>query len=155
MTRTVREVRKRGAFGWIFLLLFYGVNAWFAWAFFKGMANVAPLLNDQTMSKAEQTGATIGTVLGFGSILAMWTFAAVITGLLALLTRGKRVLIEDELPPAPKVSFVKMAGPVPPDEFIKRANAKKGFDAVQAVAYVGAAAVALVIGFAAVNWLIN
>jgi hypothetical protein len=80
---TYKEVRKRGFFGWVFLLLFYGVNIWFAWAVMKGLANVAPHVNNPSYSAAEQAGANIGLVVGFGSMLAMWTFAAVITGLLA------------------------------------------------------------------------
>jgi hypothetical protein len=100
MTKIVREVRKRGVFGWIFLILFYGVNLYFGYALIRGLAAVAPSINDPNASQAEQAGTSIGLMIGFGSILAMWGFCAVITGLLAMVTRGKRILIEDETPTA-------------------------------------------------------
>src|SRR6476646_2879842 len=87
-TRVVREVRKRGVMGWIFLILFYGVNIYFAYALFKGLQAAAPSMNDSRAAQA-------GTAIGVSFVLAIWAFATVITGLLAMLTRGRRVLVED------------------------------------------------------------
>jgi hypothetical protein len=91
---------QRGVMGWVFLILFYGVNLYFAWALFRGLAAVSTHLNDPT--------ANIGVALGLGSVLAMWAFAAVITGLLAMLTRGRATLVEDERPPMPEVDSDKL-----------------------------------------------
>ena len=63
LTRVVREVRQRGVMGWLFPILFYGVNLYFAWALVRGLAAVAHHLNDHTASKAAQVGAAIGVAL--------------------------------------------------------------------------------------------
>ena len=44
-------------------------------------------------SAAGQAGAAIGTGLGIGTILFVWMFGAVITGLFALLTRGSKTIV--------------------------------------------------------------
>jgi hypothetical protein len=41
-------------------------------------------------SEAERTGAALGVTMGTGVILFIWALGAVITGLLAILTRGQR-----------------------------------------------------------------
>jgi len=94
MSRTIRkEIRKRGVVGWFFLLIFIGFNVLMAYAFFAGMANVASI--PEPSSSAGRAGAAIGTTLGAGMILFIWAAGSVITGLLALLTRGQKTIIEE------------------------------------------------------------
>jgi hypothetical protein len=94
MARVIRrEVRKRGFFGWLFLLIFFAFNAlmvaWLIsyWNSISGM--VAP------GSDAGRAGAAIGATLGTGAIFFVWVTGAVVTGLLALLTRGGKSYIEE------------------------------------------------------------
>jgi hypothetical protein len=87
MARIVRrEVRKRGFFGWLFLLVFLGFNALMVYflARFIGLVSALP-------GTAEQAGGGIA----IGLLLIVWVCGSVITGLLALLTRGQRSYIEE------------------------------------------------------------
>ena len=45
------------------------------------------------MSEAEKAGTGIGVGIGMMMILILWALGSVITGLLALLTRGSKVMI--------------------------------------------------------------
>ena len=56
-----REVRKRGFFGWVFLLLFLGFNALMALMFFGGMSGVADM--PAASSEAEMAGRAIGATM--------------------------------------------------------------------------------------------
>jgi hypothetical protein len=81
----------RGFFGWVFLIVFLAFNllmlAWMVgyWQFIGSMDFGKP-------GDPGQTGATIGAALATGFILFVWVCGAVITGLLALLTRGRSVV---------------------------------------------------------------
>ncbi|WP_394689017.1 hypothetical protein [Hoeflea sp.] len=88
-----REVRKRGFFGWVFLLLFLGFNALMALLFFGGMSGVADM--PAANSEAEMAGRAIGATMAGGMILVVWALGAVITGLLAILTRGSKTIVEE------------------------------------------------------------
>lgn len=88
-----REVRKRGFFGWLFLLLFLGFNAVMALFFFGGMSGVAEM--PAPASEAEMAGRAIGATMAGGMILVVWALGAVITGLLAILTRGSKTIVEE------------------------------------------------------------
>jgi hypothetical protein len=84
------ETRKRGFFGWLFLIIFWAFNALMAvWMFSYWSA----LSKVTTASDAEHVGAVIGGSIGTGVILFCWVAGAVIFGLFALLTRGKRRLV--------------------------------------------------------------
>lgn len=87
-----RETRKRGVFGWIFLLIFLGFNAFMALAMIRGLTSAAdiPAVND-----AERAGRTMGAIIGGGALLVIWFLGAAITGLLAMLTRGSKTVIEE------------------------------------------------------------
>ncbi len=82
--------RKRGVVGWFFLVVFLIWNAIMAlttWAAFQGIQGVpAP------KSGAEAAGAAIGTAVVGTVILWVWLFGSLITGLLALLTRGSKTV---------------------------------------------------------------
>lgn len=87
-----REIRKRGFFGWVFLLIFLGFNALMAiW-----LISYWSLLGDiDAASDAEKAGAVIGGTIGTGFLLVFWALGSVITGLLALLTRGRKSIVEE------------------------------------------------------------
>lgn len=87
-----REIRKRGFFGWVFLLLFFAFNAFMVlWAYHAVQA--ASLINAQT--QAEAAGAVVGAGLAGGVIVFLWLAGAVILGLFAILTRGRKTVIEE------------------------------------------------------------
>lgn len=88
-----REVRKRGFFGWLFLLVFLGFNALMvAWvvAVVGAVADGPPVA-----SEAEKAGRAVGAGLGFAMILVVWALGAVVTGLLAILTRGSKTIVTE------------------------------------------------------------
>ena len=89
MNEVYVERRKRGFFGWLFLLLFLGFNLLMLVWMFLYWADVGEVINTSG-SEAEQTGAAIGATLGTGFILFFWVCGAVILGLLAMLTRGRK-----------------------------------------------------------------
>jgi hypothetical protein len=86
--------RRRGFFGWVFLLLFLlfyvAMALWVA-----GAWRVSSDMASSTTDHAEQAGIAIGGFIAGAALLWIWFFGAVITGLLAFLTRsGKTVMIE-------------------------------------------------------------
>jgi hypothetical protein len=87
-----REVRERSFTGKFFLVVFFVFNGLMVWWLLDYWGEVAGHLN--TGSSAERTGAALGTTFGTGIILVIWTLGAVITGLLAILTRGQRTYVE-------------------------------------------------------------
>jgi hypothetical protein len=94
MARIIRrEVRERGFFGWVFLLIFLGFNA----LMFYWLINYWSAIGGHVTSGTEagRTGAAIGATMATGVIFFFWAAGAVITGLLALLTRGRKTDIEE------------------------------------------------------------
>lgn len=96
MARIVRkETRKRGFFGWVFLLIFFAFNAlMIAWllTYWGAIGGHLSSGND-----AYRTGAAIGATIGTGMIFFFWAAGALITGLFALLTRGRKTYIEETI----------------------------------------------------------
>jgi len=90
-TRRLVEKRKRGFFGWIFLIIFWGWNALMAWALVMGAgaANCA-----QYATRAEQDGCNAGAGIGIMMVLFMWAVGSVVFGMLAYFTRGRREMVE-------------------------------------------------------------
>ncbi|AXK79621.1 hypothetical protein DW352_03255 [Pseudolabrys taiwanensis] len=87
------ERRKRGFFGWLFLLLFVAFNVlMLVWLASYWIA-IGPRMSEG--SAAAQAGSAIGATMGTGLILSMWTCGAIILGLFALLTRGRKIVIEE------------------------------------------------------------
>jgi len=79
---------KRGFFGKVFLWLFYLFNAFMAWWLVEGSIGASEVM-DTAVSEVEKAGAAIGTGIGVTMILMLWAIGAIITGLLALMTRPK------------------------------------------------------------------
>jgi hypothetical protein len=96
MSRIVRkEIRQRGFFGHIAKWLFIVFNLFMGLVFFMGMSGASQGFDDQ-MSDAGKAGAAIGTFIGASLILGFWAAGSLILGLLALLTRGNKTIIEEE-----------------------------------------------------------
>ena len=86
------EKRKRGFFGWVFLVLFIGWNALMLIWLLSFSLHVNEAMTSAS-TQAENVGAQIGTSMGAMMILFVWVAGAVITGLFALLTRGSKTVV--------------------------------------------------------------
>ena len=87
------EKRKRGIFGWIVAILFWGFNALMAaWvASYWGILGTM-----ESEDEIVQVGTVIGGTIGTGMLFTLWFFGAVILGIMMLFTRGKKVIITRE-----------------------------------------------------------
>jgi lipoprotein signal peptidase len=93
MTETYIEKRKRGFFGWVFLILFIGWNAlMMVWLIGFSM-RVNEVTQGADLTQIQNAGYAVGAGLGGMMILFVWVMGAVITGLLALLTRGSKTVV--------------------------------------------------------------
>lgn len=88
---TVKHVR--GPVGKIVKWLFIGFNLLMVFWLFSYWDNIAPMMN--TGSSAKQAGAVIGSTIGTGMILMIWVLGAIVLGIVVMLTKGKRVEIEE------------------------------------------------------------
>jgi uncharacterized membrane protein (DUF485 family) len=82
---TVVTRRKRGIFGWFFLLLFIGFNLLMLWIAGAGYG----LLGHVPMPSANVV--TLGVAIGVAAFLVCWLLEFLLLGLFALLTRGRKV----------------------------------------------------------------
>lgn len=92
MTETYTETRRRGFFGWVFLLIFIGWNVLMVAWLIAGAGGSAEVMNAAD-SEAGRAGAAVGAGIGVIMILFVWCIGAVITGLLALVTRGSKTVV--------------------------------------------------------------
>lgn len=92
MTETYIEKRKRGFFGWFFLIVFIAWNAMCVVWLGSFSIHVNEAVTNAS-SQAGQVGAQVGAGIGGMMILFVWVMGAVITGLLALVTRGSKTVI--------------------------------------------------------------
>ena len=106
MTTTIRrEYYRRGFSGKLFKFLFIAFNVVMALWLFSYWGTVGEQM--QTISsEAGRTGAGIGAAVGTSFIGMLWMFGAVVLGLLTLLTRGQKVVVE-ETPDGPQPSALK------------------------------------------------
>lgn len=88
-----REVRKRGFFGWLFLIVFLLFNLLMLFMVVASMTGMADM--PEPSSEAEAAGRALGAGLAGGFLIFIWAAGAVITGLLALLTRGSKTIVEE------------------------------------------------------------
>lgn len=93
MARKLVEKRRRGIAGWLFLGLFWTWNVLMVVWLVAGLGENASKY-EQLTSEAARTGHAAGTGIAFIMILLVWALGAIIFGLLAYFTRGRRELIE-------------------------------------------------------------
>lgn len=89
------ERRKRGFFGWFFLVVFLLFNGLMAVWLIAYWARVLPMTS--AGSEGGRAGAAIGATIGTGVIISFWTCGAIVLGLFVLFTRGRKVIIEEEI----------------------------------------------------------
>lgn len=87
-----KETRKRGFFGWVFLILFIGFNLFMLLWVVSGASAVSEV---EVGSKLESDARAVGGVIGMGIILFIWACGAVVLGLFTLLSRGKKIIVEE------------------------------------------------------------
>lgn len=94
MSQVVRiEKRKRGFFGKLIKYVFIAFNVIMAVIFITGVNNISNM--PEASSDAGRAGAAIGTAVGIGMILFIWALADIILGILVMLTRGSKIIIEN------------------------------------------------------------
>jgi beta-lactamase regulating signal transducer with metallopeptidase domain len=91
------ERRKKGVFGWFFLIVFWIFNLIMLTSCVAGMSGASSTVASAN-SDAEQAGAAIGSALGLGMILSIWAAGALILGLFVLFTRGQKIIETIEKP---------------------------------------------------------
>lgn len=91
-----REVRKRGFFGHVFKWLFVGFNLLMLVWLISYWVSVGEMMATAG-SEAERAGGAIGTTIGTSMLMFFWLCGAVILGLFAMMTRGKKYLVTEEL----------------------------------------------------------
>lgn len=95
MARIVRtEVRRRSFFGKVFKILFVIFNLLMAAWLVSYWVQIGDLMG-KIDTDAGRVGGSIGATLGTGFILAFWAAGDVVLGILTLLTRGKKILIDE------------------------------------------------------------
>jgi hypothetical protein len=93
MARIIRkETRKRGFFGWLFLLTFLAFNCLMAAWLISYWTTIGQMIPS---GDAEAAGTAIGATIGTSMLLGMWMAGAVILGLFVLLSRGRKTIIEE------------------------------------------------------------
>jgi hypothetical protein len=83
------EIARRGFFGWLFLIVFWGFNLLMAgW-----LISYWHVLGQMQTAPNEAAGHAIGSVIGTSIVVLFWVAGAVVFGLLAMLTRGRKTVI--------------------------------------------------------------
>ena len=90
MVRT--EKRERSAIGKVIKWIFIAFNLLMALWLVGGLHSASKI---QTFSAAEQIGAGIGVTIGVTVLLILWALGDLILGILVLVTRGNKVIIEE------------------------------------------------------------
>jgi hypothetical protein len=95
MAKVIRkEIRKRTMMGKIIKWTFIGFNILMLVWFIGGMSAAGDVAGN-AVSDAEQAGAAIGTTLAAGMLLTLWAIGDIILGILVLLTRGQKTIIDE------------------------------------------------------------
>jgi hypothetical protein len=76
----------------VFLILFFSFNVFMLVGLITYWSHVGPMMDPG--GEAARAGAVIGSTIGTIFLLLFWALGAVILGLLALLTRGSKTIIE-------------------------------------------------------------
>ena len=92
MTTIRTERRQRGVFGTLVKWAFIAFNVLMLLWIIAGLTAVSHI---PTHSHAERVGSFIGATLGVSMILALWFWGDVVLGIIVLVTRGNKVIIEE------------------------------------------------------------
>ena len=90
------EKRERSAIGKVIKWIFIAFNLLMALWLVGGLHSASKI---QTFSAAEQIGAGIGVTIGVAVLLVLWAIGDLILGILVLVTRGSKVIIEESASP--------------------------------------------------------
>ena len=96
MPTVTTETRKRGVFGWIIAVLFWGWQALMALALVSGLNNVAPVVG-AAQTHADRVATSAGATIGVGLLLGFWLLGSLVLGLMMAFTRGRRVTTTREV----------------------------------------------------------
>jgi hypothetical protein len=86
-------------FGWVFWLLFWVFNHFMAaWLIeYWSVLNQPEIIQrPEMLTQAGRAGAFIGGTIGTGVIAFFWMAGAVILGLFALLSRGRKTIVTEQ-----------------------------------------------------------
>jgi hypothetical protein len=89
-----REVRKRGFFGWVFLVIFWLFNALMVWFLYDVSVRVGTYSRQIGATEYRTTEIAL---MNIAAVLFFWALGSVITGLLAYFTRGPKTIIEETI----------------------------------------------------------
>src|SRR4051812_27216692 len=92
MTIVRTEKRERGPFGQFVKWAFVGFNLLMIVWMFTGVYSASQI---QTHSAAQQIGTVIGTTIGATLLLVLWALGDLILGILVLVTRGNKIIVEE------------------------------------------------------------
>jgi len=90
------EKRERSVLGKVIKGIFVAFNLLMALWLVGGLHSASKI---QTFSAAEQIGAGIGVTIGVTVLLILWAIGDLILGVLVLVTRGNKVIIEESASP--------------------------------------------------------
>lgn len=97
MGKVVRtEIRQRGLIGKIFKWSFIGFNLLMALVMVRSCSSAGEMVSS-AHSDAEQAGTAIGATVAGGMILTLWVAGVIILGAMTMFTRGKKVIVEEEV----------------------------------------------------------
>jgi hypothetical protein len=86
------ERRKRGIFGKLMLAVFWLANGFMALWLFSATQQWSKM--PTAVTEAEKVGQGLGITAGLGVLLSIWACVAIVTGLLAYMTRGHKEITE-------------------------------------------------------------
>jgi hypothetical protein len=95
MTIVRTEKRERSIVGQLVKWTFVGFNLLMLVWIFGGLHVVSKI---QTHSAAEKLGSAIGTTIGVTLLLILWALGDLILGILVLVTRGNKTIVEESSP---------------------------------------------------------
>ena len=95
MSRTIRtEKRRRGIFGTIVWWIFLAYNAFMIYWMYALFTVNSEQISSAT-SNNEQAVAVVAGGITFGMSLFLWFLGSVILGLIVMLSRGRKVIVEE------------------------------------------------------------
>ena len=89
------EKRKRGPFGWIVAILFYGFNAAIILLLVLTWVGVGSVVDGSHDDASVAAAGTVG-FLGSVALFWFWLLGAIPLGIMMFFTRGKKVILTRE-----------------------------------------------------------